>query len=1210
MRTCFLTVLALSFSLVVVPAQEIRSVIYGRVVDPQATVVAGAKVTVTNADTNTTVALTTNQTGYFEANFLLPGNYRLTAESTGFKTTIRSGIVVPVGTRLEIDLKLELGNVTESISVVAEAPLLETTAMSAGRVIDNRSVSDLPIMSGNAVLLAKLAPGIFLTDNNRYAPISLGGAPSSFVTSGGIAGNEYSIDGAPNLGQGREIAAIPHADAVQEVKVDTAGFDAAIGHAAGANVMLMTKAGTNSYRGTLSEQHWQNRWRGTPSSPSSFTTGTSPPRRPAATTDWRKNYARGPSSRPAVPIPTRPPSAGRWSFQKSITAETACSSSRLTRASRIRSPPRVRKTAPIPTPANRQGDFSQLLNVDATRYQIYDPLSVRANPARPTHYIRDPIPGNILPASRVVNPVYNSYVKFLPTPNNPGTNPRLEPLNNYIATATPYDWDYQSFNSRVDFELSQKHRFFARGSWNEYKEDRQDWTYESARTLMSAGLNRINSNGTIDWVYTPAPSTVLDTTFSVNNFYQTTMIMLPLTFKPTDVGLPAYLDAKAGDLTILPQMIYAGYPTLSELAPDFKNIRMITLKSEVTHIRGNHTLRAGIDVRQHVHTGQPRINSSGSFSFSNMYTRKEDDGNTPAGDLGHSWAAFMMGIPTAMSVDTADTWAQINPYYGWFAQDTWRVTRKLTVTLGQRLEVELGPTERYNRIIGWFDPTVKLPITDAAQAAYAKSPVAERPAADFTVTGGSVYPGSGGADRREWKGETMWMPRVGAAYQLDSKTVLRGAYGIFYDTLNVLQRVPNQLGYTRTTSTVVTTDFGQNWLAGNPSNGVPPMADPFPVRSDGTRFDTPVRDALGAMAVAGRSFTFNSYDTRHARQQRWRAGIQRQIGPNMLIEVAYSGSASGRVYISKPLQPLPEKYWASGTTRNDAIANNLNANVTNPFNIANFSSLSTSNPLVYRELTTNGFFTSTTIRKERLLRQFPQMSGLTQSMAPDGKVRTDGLEVTFQRRLSRGVNVSASYMRLRNEAADYYYNEFDAEPTWRESGMARPHRFVSTGIWELPFGKGRPFLNSGLGRAVLGGFQISLSYEFAPGPLLGFGNVFYYGNTADITKGERTLDRWFNTENFERSASKGPAGFHRRVFDPHVDGLRADCLNWWNGNVLRDFRVTERVTFQVRVDAINLMNRSQFAAPDMSPYSTNFGRVSATTSSLNRHIQVQGRIRF
>ena len=1100
MRTCFLTVLALSFSLVVVPAQEIRSVIYGRVVDPQATVVAGAKVTVTNADTNTTVALTTNQTGYFEANFLLPGNYRLTAESTGFKTTIRSGIVVPVGTRLEIDLKLELGNVTESISVVAEAPLLETTAMSAGRVIDNRSVSDLPIMSGNAVLLAKLAPGIFLTDNNRYAPISLGGAPSSFVTSGGIAGNEYSIDGAPNLGQGREIAAIPHADAVQEVKVDTAGFDAAIGHTAGANVMLMTKAGTNSYRGTLSEQHWQNRWRGTPF----FTKQLYYRNISAAEASGNHQLAEELRARPKQPTGRSNTYAatigGPVVLPKIYNGRNRLFFFATYAGFKDQKPAEGTQNRTIPTPANRQGDFSQLLNVDATRYQIYDPLSVRANPARPTHYIRDPIPGNILPASRVVNPVYNSYVKFLPTPNNPGTNPRLEPLNNYIATATPYDWDYQSFNSRVDFELSQKHRFFARGSWNEYKEDRQDWTYESARTLMSAGLNRINSNGTIDWVYTPAPSTVLDTTFSVNNFYQTTMIMLPLTFKPTDVGLPAYLDAKAGDLTILPQMIYAGYPTLSELAPDFKNIRMITLKSEVTHIRGNHTLRAGIDVRQHVHTGQPRINSSGSFSFSNMYTRKEDDGNTPAGDLGHSWAAFMMGIPTAMSVDTADTWAQINPYYGWFAQDTWRVTRKLTVTLGQRLEVELGPTERYNRIIGWFDPTVKLPITDAAQAAYAKSPVAERPAADFTVTGGSVYPGSGGADRREWKGETMWMPRVGAAYQLDSKTVLRGAYGIFYDTLNVLQRVPNQLGFTRATSTVVTTDFGQNWLAGNPSNGVPPMADPFPVRSDGTRFDTPVRDALGAMAVAGRSFTFNSYDTRHARQQRWRAGIQRQIGPNMLIEVAYSGSASGRVYISKPLQPLPEKYWASGTTRNDAIANNLNANVTNPFNIANFSSLSTSNPLVYRELTTNGFFTSTTIRKERLLRQFPQMSGLTQSMAPDGKVRTDGLEVTFQRRLSRGVNVSASYMRLRNEAADYYYNEFDAEPTWRESGMARPHRFVSTGIWELPFGKGRPFLNSGLAAPYWAAFRYRSLTSSRPARCLGLA-------TSSTTETRRTLPR-------------------------------------------------------------------------------------------------------
>ncbi len=627
-------------------------------------------------------------------------------------------------------------------------------------------------------------------------------------------------------------------------------------------------------------------------------------------------------------------------------------------------------------------------------------------------------------------------------------------------------------------------------------------------------------------------------------------------------------------------------------------------------MRGKHSVRGGFDARQHFRTGGGGGNSSGVFSFSNLYTRRNDDTFTPAGDLGLSWAAFMMGLPDGISIATNDTFATHTPYYAGYAQESWRLTPRLTLNLGLRLEYENGATERYNRVIGSFDPAAKLPITEAAQTAYAQSPIPELPAAAFSVLGGSLYPGVGGASRRLWKDALLWLPRAAAAYQLNARSVLRAGYGLFYDTLNVLNEGPDQTGFSRATMTVVTTDFGLNWRAGDPRNGISPLADPFHVRADGTRFDVPVRDGLGLMARAGRGWSFLDFNREHARQHRWRVSFQRQFGVHTVIDVAYAGSRSDRVRIARAMSPLPEPFWASGLVRNDTIANNLNANVPNPFNIRHFASLQSSHPLVYQDLATQGFFTSTTIRKSSLLRPFPHMNGLTNSAASLGEVKTHELQITVERRFSRGLSFNFGYTHMYNRTADYFHDEFDSQPSWRDSNTSRPHRIVGTTVYELPFGKGRTWARQGLMNYLLGGLQLSATYEWQPGPLLDFGNLFYYGNLEDIRKGTRTLERWFNTDGFERVAARGPAAFHRRVFPTRIDGLRADMTNQWNTSLQREFKIKERVGLQVRFDAINLQNRSQMNPPERNPLSTNFGRITTQSAALNRLLQIHGRLQW
>jgi hypothetical protein len=596
--------------------------------------------------------------------------------------------------------------------------------------------------------------------------------------------------------------------------------------------------------------------------------------------------------------------------------------------------------------------------------------------------------------------------------------------------------------------------------------------------------------------------------------------------------------------------------------------------------------------------------------FSNRYTSREDDAITPAGSLGHSWAAFMMGLPASATIDTNATYALSNKYVGWYAQDNWRLSPKLTLTLGLRLEYEFGRTERYDRVIGYFDPNASLPITAAAQAAYARSPVPELPASSFGVSGGSIYPGQNGAGRGLQSGQLMWLPRFGIAYHLNSTTVVRGGYGTYYDTLNAQNQGPDQTGFSRATTNPVTNDFGQTWLSGDPARGISPLTDPFPVRGDGTRFDPPVGSALGLLARAGTGWTFLDYDVLRARQQRWRVDVQRQIGMHMLVTFGYQGSYSTDVRVNRRLDALPEQFWATGNTRNDAIATSMNQNVPNPFHISNFASLQSSDPVAYQALASRGFFTSPTIRKHQLLRPFAHMNGLTQSWTPDGKVKTHSFEALFQRRFANGFTLNANYTGLYERDRDFYYNEFDPLPGWRPTNAGVPHRFAATGIYELPFGRTKWFARTGVWNALFGGWQVAATYEVQPGPLLDWGNAFYNGDIDAIATDERTLDRWFNTDGFERDPRRAPAAFHSRVFPQRINGLRGDGLNRMDANIQRDIRLREGVTLQLRLDALNVMNRSQFSNPNLDPTSTNFGRVTNNTSSTMRFLLIQARLKF
>ena len=1192
-------------------AQETRSAIFGRVSDPQNSAIPAATVVVTNIDTGTSMTLTTNETGYFEANLLISGNYRISAEKTGFRKLIRSGIDIPISARVEINLSLPLGAVTDSVSVTAEAPLVDTSSVaSAGRVMDTREVLDLPTFNNSPLMLIKLTPGVEASNNRRYNGVNALGGTNEAHNVGAVGGNDWSIDGVPDMGNGYQAAYLPYSTTISEYKVATQNFDAAVGHSSGISVAIMTKSGSNAYHGDLTEQYWNNRWNGARffvkqayyRSINAARAGgnlvladriRSSSVNPAGHANTYAATIGGP-----VVIPKVVNGKNRLFFFFSFDGFID------------RKPTENTFNHTVPTLPQRRGDFSDLLGISAAKYQLFDPLTVRPDPSRAGHYLRDPIPGNILPGNRLINPAYQTYTKFEPVPNNLPASSSLEPLNNYLDPGEPYNWSYSAIANRFDYQLSEKHRFFGRWSWLKYREDRQDWTYETARGLMTNGVNRNNLGATANWVYTPGSSTVIDFSAGGNNFLEGNILTpVALGFTPSSVGLPAYLDAKAGPNHALPIMSFSGYDTLGQSVPAWTHYEIFSLKSNISYIRGAHTLRAGLDLRDHRRAGGDPGITSGSFNFTNAFTCQQDDCLTAAG-LGHGWAAFALGLPVTSSEATNATYALSNPYLGWFAQDNWRLTPKLSVNFGLRMEYEFGLRERYNRFIAGFDPTSSLPITALAQVAYAKSPIPELSASAFSVLGGSLYTGVGPAGDRFPGGQLMLLPRIGFAYSITARTTVRGGYGIYFDTLNAQNQSPDQSGFSLTTSVPSSNDFGQTWLSGNPRAGVSPLTDPFPLRADGTRFDPPVGSALGLLAKTGSGWTFLDPNFERAREQRWRLEIQRQFGEKSVLSVAYAGMYGNHVRLTRKLDALPAEYWAYGGTRNNSIATNLNQNVTNPFYIANFASLQTSNPVIYQALASRSFFTSPTIRKNQLLRPYSQMNGLSET-GGFGETKGESVEAIFTRRFAQGFTVNANFTGLVERDRDFFNNEFDPTPIWELSNNGTPWRFAMTGIWELPFGKTKWLARSGVWNALFGGWQTAAAYEVQPGPLLNWGNLFYNGDPNNVCSGwPQTPDHWFNAAGFVTDAALQPAAFQARVFPRRIGSCRADGLNRLDANIQRKFRIREGVTFQLRLDALDALNRSQLDVPNLDPTSTNFGKVTNNTSSTNRFLLIQARVSF
>lgn len=1167
-------------------AQETRGNISGTVQDKDG-VLPGASVRIVNVDTGVPQTVIANNRGYFEAPLLLAGNYEITVEMPGFRTLKRAGLVLSNGQHLSLPLTLEVGTVAETITITDVAPLLETTTTRVGTNFTERQLQDLPFMSNMPMVLARFAPGLNASSFVQWAGQGAIGDPSNMAQPvGGVGGNEWTIDGATNNGSNRFYATSPNTDMLQEMRVEAASFTATAGHGTGVGISMTTRSGSNSFRGTTNYQYWTNRLNA-PNPYQKAVLDADPLAKAAYDDGYSHNISQtfgGPIRRDRLFV--------FLNYSYSNDNFNGKNASRRT----------------VPSARQLEGDFSDLLLLpNPAQYQIYDPLTTRPDPARPGHVIRDPFPGNIVPKNRITNPLYALYAGLLPPPNV-DFGPGQEPINNFYSAAEPTPLRNHVWGARIDFNPSEQDRFFIRHSGSTFTSEITDWTYLNQPGLHALGRLRTTTSNTGTWTRVFG-ATVLNGQLAYNRFLETDRRLGQKKYTPGKVGLPSYMDdfctarGNFGNTPAcsLPVMNITGYTAISNAAGTYDQVKNYQGQLSVSHLRGAHTLKAGLDVRRHVRERNDPGNASGNFTFNNTYTRKADDTTvSPAGNLGLSWAAFMMGLPTTVQVENTPKFTVTSPWYGLYVEDRWRVARNLTVTAGLRYEYEDGIVEDNNAMLVGFAPDETVSISAAAEAAYAAAPIAQRPASTFKVRGGSVFASGEG---RSWAGEGMWMPRVSGAYSLNDKTVLKGGYGMFYDTLNATSFTPNQTGYSQTTTSNLSVDFGRTFLLGNPHAGISPMGDPFPVTSAGTRFQPVVGNSLGLDAVVGSALSAPNRATQHARVQRWRVSLQRALSPNITVEVAYNGSVGDRLSTAIRQDYLPEEWFSSSNVRDLTQQTLLNANVTNPFAIGNFASLQSTNPVLYNRMAGNPFFTSPTVQRHRLLRDFPHINNLTYNL-PLGKNRAHSAELSLDRRFANGISGNVTYTATRLEELTTV-EEYDRTPwLWQPGNDARPHRLVATFTYELPFGTSRRYLNSGGWlAAVVGGWQTSGNFEYQPGALLNWGNVFFYGRLEDIPVDNPTLDRWFNVDaGFERDPAKIPANFQKRVFPFRVDGVRAPDLKQLNINIARTVGLGSRRSLQFRVDIINALNRTTYANPNLNPQSTQFGQITAATLGMMRFV--------
>ncbi|MDX1980412.1 MAG: carboxypeptidase regulatory-like domain-containing protein [Bryobacteraceae bacterium] len=1134
------------FLLLTCAAQEFRSTLQGVVEDGQGAVVPGAKVVATGVATGVNHETVSGEDGRYVLPFLPPGDYRIAAEATGFKRYVRENFHIGTNERPSLTLQLEVGQISESVTITAEASALETSTASTGQVISSRQIENMPMNGRTPLVLAQLAFGVVPSSDPRFyrpfdnagpSQFSMGGAPSN--------SNELLIDGAPDTTRNNRVAYNPPVDAVEEVKVETFMADAAYGHTGGGTVNVVMKSGTNDFHGTAYEFNQISN-----TAANQFFNNRAGLPRPTTRFNQFGANGGGPFWIPKV-INTRNRAFFYVGYERVSDAL----------------PTPVQST--VPTAAERNGDFSQLLNVNST-YQIYDPLT---GAREGTRVRRQPFVNNIIPTSRL-SPIARRYLDLYPQPNQAG---RADGQNNFISPASGERNAFHNVLGRLDLVLSSRHKLF----WNIRNNERKGTGFNALGYQVGSGpagdrqFKRENWGSTLDDVFSISPTMVINTRLNWTRFVEGNTNLFG-NFDVTGLGLPASIAANARQ-TVLPRLQFSQFSGIGSPGSQEDVFDIFQIFSSVTKVTGKHNLKFGTDLRLYRESSFNFGDSSGRFAFGPDWTRGPLD-NSPNAPLGQDLAAFMLGLPTGGQFDLNAHRTNQAGYYGLFIQDDIRVNSSLTLNLGLRYERPLPTVERYNRSVNGFDATTANPIDAQARAAYARNPIEEIPVGQFRALGGLLFASESNRNVYNTKANNF-SPRIGFAWTpaaLGRKTVIRGGGGVFFfgqGTLGI-----NQPGFSQDTQLVASLD---GFLTPNAT-----FANPFP-----NGFVQPTGSSRGLATFLGRDAVFYNPNPSNSYSTRWLLSVQRELSPGTVIEVGYMGNRSNHLEVGYDFNFTPEQYLSKSPDRDQPAIDRLTARVSNPF----------------AGLIPGTALNGSVVSRATLLQTFPHFTRVFMQENTDGSSYFHMFQVRFEKRYNSGLSILGNYQWSKLIERRSRLNGFSGLEK-RIAGEDRPQRFVLSFSYDLPFGKGKP-LGSSVGpwtNRLIGGWILNGIYTWQPGAPVNWGNLIYFG--GDLNWDPRNIDRVFDVSRFNREPTQQLQN-NVRTFPSRFANLRQDGANNFDFSVLKDIPIWERVKLQFRTEFFNGFNHPAFDPPQLNPTNRNFGTV-IRQSNVSRRLQMALRLNW
>jgi hypothetical protein len=872
----------------------------------------------------------------------------------------------------------------------------------------------------------------------------------------------------------------------------------------------------------------------------------------------------------------------------------------------------------------RQGNFSEILATTA----IYDPATAFMGNATCgltgtlNRVCRTPFAGNIIPANRIYGPAL-AFMQNFPEPNLPGIEDNFITDQNLIRP-------YRSYLARIDHNINENNTIFGKFYHSRNTEDRYNLTMEPD-SIFRGYENRRNWGGNVTWTSTLSSNFVLDVRGSWGKF----KLRRFQEGQPTtgDLGFTGIPSARQEN--IFPRFDFTNYMTVGSLRADYNDGRarpfdMFTFQPTLTQIWGNHSIKYGYDFRRLHETFDYQGNASGRFSFQGTYTMPNSGSGTTERDRpGRELAAFLLGQPASGSIDNPQVYDVSSAFHSFFVHDDWRVTPKLTVNFGIRYEYESGYKEADGRMITGFDRTIASPIAAQALANYnANVPTGVPVGALQRLSGGFTFALDSSASNQE-SDTNNWQPRIGLSYAIDDKTVIRAGFGVFTAPFQIVtQNVIFQPGFSTPTNFTATTNNGLTFLAN--------LSNPFP----GGILPS-VGNSLGLMTFAGTDLTavgnngptsvILQNERENASYTRFVLGVQRELWAGIGVEATYLYSKGSNLAVNRELNFIPTT-CVRADNGNPCLIDLATANPSNL--VADLASATTylnqTVPNPFRTLIpTSTAWNGANIARRRLLTAFPQFGNVSMTEY-NGSSDYHSVQLQFIKRFTKGLSLNGSYTWTREHVKNQYLNPQDTELTESISAFERPHRFTTSGIYELPFGKDRtwgdewhPVVN-----AFFGGWQVQGLYEWQSGEPLVLPNAYYDGDITQLKsmygkKDGQGLRYGIDMPGFDISGFRvggvvpgvannftSGSAISLRNIPFTTDGLRNQRFLKFDVGMSKNFRIREGMKLQIRVDAINLLNMPYFTSPNVTPSSGSFAFTTAPVRQPPRDIQIGGRFTF